>query len=203
VRTVRSFFTSKKRILLNHITLRTSSSTAHSSIVSSKPAAGGPILDHTACSAPLHTDPTITPVLTQGSTIGSNLIREWNSSTIGEEQHIRKEDIMKMLDVISNKRTAQCIRKHIAQLRVRQCEADLRALQQDLFDVDRSLQEMDSSIGLLENLVHQHQVASTATGTYGGVAASTVVPQITTLDTFYDTNSESGMSSTSSSAHSD
>ena len=68
---------------------------------------------------------------------------------------------MKVLDLACNKRSAQSIRRHLAELCVRQCEATLKNLQQALHDADVDLQETDNNIGRLRGLVSPARNAKT------------------------------------------
>jgi FtsZ-binding cell division protein ZapB len=64
------------------------------------------------------------------------------------------------LSLARNKKTAQSVRKHFAEVRVRHCEETLQALQQELQEfrqeivsIDNELQETESNIGQLRNMV--------------------------------------------------
>lgn len=73
---------------------------------------------------------------------------------------------MSHLSLACNKKTAQSVRKHLAEVRIRRCKENLQALQQELRDfqqevvnIDMELQETEGNIGRLRNLVlHLRQV---------------------------------------------
>lgn len=76
-------------------------------------------------------------------------------------EHLQgEEDVLNHLSLAHNKKTAQSVRKRLAEVRVRRCEESLQALQQELRDfqqevvnIDKELQETENNIGQLRNLV--------------------------------------------------
>lgn len=110
------------------------------------------------------------------------------------EDRLVEEDILNVLDVACNKRTAQSIRRHLADLRVRQCEENLRALQQDLHDLDNDLLETDNCIEQLRYLAKQ-QVPTSVDST-GEHAASSRLHSSLLYDSA-DSSVESGPSESS------
>lgn len=79
---------------------------------------------------------------------------------------------MASLSLARNKKTAQSVRKRFAEVRVRHCEESLQALQQELEEfqqevvsINNELQETESNIGQLRNMVlHSRQVKGVADG---------------------------------------
>jgi hypothetical protein len=110
------------------------------------------------------------------------------------EDRLAGQDILNVLDVACNKRTAQSIRRHLADIRVRQCEENLRVLQQDVRDLDNDLLETDNCIEQLRYLVQQQ--VPTPVGSAGEEAASVASRAHPGL--LYDSNDSSVESGTSS-----
>src|ERR1700690_1257071 len=83
-----------------------------------------------------------------------------------EDLSLEGQDILNVLDGACNRRTAQSIRRHMADLQVRQCEQNLKALQQGLQDLDNDLLETDNCIRRLRYLAQQ-QVPMPPVGSTG------------------------------------
>lgn len=72
-----------------------------------------------------------------------------------EDLSLEGQDILNVLDGACNKRTAQSIWRHMADLQVRQREQNLKTLQQGLQDLDNDLLETDNCIRRLRCLAQQ------------------------------------------------
>jgi hypothetical protein len=87
------------------------------------------------------------------------------------EDLLAGQGILNVLDGVCNKRTAQSIRRHMADLQVRQCEQNLKALQQDVRDLDNDLLETDNCIEQLRYLAQQHTMFGSTGDDPAGVAS--------------------------------
>jgi len=105
------------------------------------------------------------------------------------EHHLKNLDFMSILDAVHSRRTARSIRRHIAAHRVHLCEDNLRSLREALRHADRDLEEVDSSIGVLQDLFQWYPAE--ATNSLGDVTSQT-------LNTFYDSGASDESASTNS-----
>ena len=87
------------------------------------------------------------------------------------EDLLAEHNILNVLDDVCNKRTNQSIRRHMADLQVRQCKENLKALQQDVRDLDNDLLETDNCIEQLRHLAQQHTMLSSTTEDPANVAS--------------------------------
>lgn len=110
-------------------------------------------------------------------------------------EHLKNPaDIENILDNAQSKRTARSIRRQIAAHRVRQCEDNLRLLREDLQHADRDLEEVDCSIGALQDLFQKYPAAA-ANHPRNAMETGNVLDQ--KLTTFYDSGASESTSSIS------
>lgn len=81
---------------------------------------------------------------------------------------------MNVISLARSKRAEQSVRKQFAERRIHLCEENLQALQQELLDADRSLQEVDSYITGLRETFQQNAPLVTANPLNSGSASSTL-----------------------------
>lgn len=65
------------------------------------------------------------------------------------------QNALNVISLARSRREAQSAHKHVVEREVRLCEENLRALQQELLDTNRSLQEVDSYISALRATFQQ------------------------------------------------